>query len=239
MRILYQVCKLVHADLSEYNVLFHNEKPWIIDVSQSVEHDHPRSLDFLRLDIKNVSDFCRRKEVAVLSERKVFEYIIAPEGSVQLGEATANIDRLMAERNDADEEGTAQEEVDAAVFRKQYIPQTLDQVYDAERDADQLREGDGDTLVYKDLLAGKVVQKSNADKNEASDVDSAGDGSAVSDDSSHFSNEEQTPRGKRFQDKDAKKEHKKQVKEEKREKRKEKMPKHIKKKLVNQSARKR
>lgn len=240
MRILYQVCKLVHADLSEYNVLYHGDRSWIIDVSQSVEHDHPRSLDFLRMDVRNLSDFCRRKEVAVLSERKVFEYIIAPIGSVRLDEAKATIERLMAERNDADEEETAQEEVDTEVFRKQYIPQTLDQVYDVERDADQLRGGDGDTLVYKDLLAAKSGQEPKGDEDEdGSDVDSDADGSAGSDDSSPISEGQQTPRGKRFQDKDAKKEHKKQVKEEKREKRKEKMAKHVKKKLISQSARKR
>jgi len=240
MRILYQVCKLVHADLSEYNVLYHNDRSWIIDVSQSVEHDHPRSLDFLRMDIKNVSDFCRRKEIAVLSERKVFEYIMAPEGSVQLDEAKTTIDRLMAERSDEDDDETAEQEVDTAVFRKQYIPQTLDQVYDAERDSKQMEEGDGSTLIYKDLLADKVVQEPKLDINkQGSEVDSDVGSSAASDDSDHFSEGDQTPRGKRFQDKDAKKEHKKQVKEEKREKRKEKMPKHVKKKLISQSARKR
>jgi RIO kinase 1 len=240
MRILYQVCKLVHADLSEYNVLYQNDRCWVIDVSQSVEHDHPRSLDFLRMDIKNVSDFCRRKEVAVLSERKIFEYITIAEGSVQLDEAKTNIDRLMAERDDADDDETAQDEVDTEVFRKQYIPQTLDQVYDAERDAKQMTEGDGGALVYKDLLADKVVQKPRGGRNEeGSDGDSEVDGSAASDDSDRFSEGDQTPRGKRFHDKDAKKEHKKQVKEEKREKRKEKMPKHVKKKLISQSARKR
>lgn len=60
MRRMYQTCKLVHADLSEYNVLYHQKRLFIIDVSQSVEHDHPRSLEFLRMDIKNVSDFFRR-----------------------------------------------------------------------------------------------------------------------------------------------------------------------------------
>jgi RIO kinase 1 len=239
MRILYQVCKLVHADLSEYNVLYQNDRCWVIDVSQSVEHDHPRSLDFLRMDIKNVSDFCRRKEVVVLSERKVFEYITAAEGSVQLDEAKTNIDRLIADMGDADDE-TAQDEVDTEVFRKIYIPQTLDQVYDAERDAKQMTEGDGSALVYKGLLADKVVEKPEVDQNEeGSDGDSEVDGSAASDDSDRFSEGDQTPRGKRFQDKDAKKEHKKQVKEEKREKRREKMPKHVKKKLISQSARKR
>jgi RIO kinase 1 len=239
MRILYQVCRLVHADLSEYNVLYHNDRSWIIDVSQSVEHDHPRSLDFLRMDIKNVSDFCRRKEIVVLPERKVFEYITAPEGSVQLDEAKTTIDRLMAERSDEDDDETAEQEVETAVFRKQYIPQTLDQVYDAERDSKQMEEGDGSTLIYKDLLADKAVQDPEVDNDEqGNEVDSDVGSSAASDDGDHFPEGDQTPRGKRFQDKDAKKEHKKQVKEEKREKRKEKMPKHVKKKLISQSARK-
>ena len=38
MRRMYHVCNLVHGDLSEYNILWHEERPVIIDVSQSVEH---------------------------------------------------------------------------------------------------------------------------------------------------------------------------------------------------------
>ena len=38
MRKMYQICRLVHADLSEYNLLYHSDKLFIIDVSQSVEH---------------------------------------------------------------------------------------------------------------------------------------------------------------------------------------------------------
>ncbi len=52
-----------------------------------------------------------------------------------------------------------------------------------------------------------------------------------------FVDEDKKPRGKRFEDKEVKKEHKKAVKEEKRERRSQKMPKHVKKKLVNQSSR--
>ncbi|KIH57431.1 RIO1 family protein [Ancylostoma duodenale] len=47
MRTLYRACKLVHADLSEYNTLVLDDRLYIIDVSQSVEHDHPHALDFL------------------------------------------------------------------------------------------------------------------------------------------------------------------------------------------------
>ncbi|KRZ98466.1 uncharacterized protein AC631_05770, partial [Debaryomyces fabryi] len=53
MRRMYQECRLVHADLSEYNSIVHNDKLYIIDVSQSVEPEHPMALDFLRMDIKN------------------------------------------------------------------------------------------------------------------------------------------------------------------------------------------
>lgn len=52
---LYNHCKLVHADFSEFNLILKDNKDlYVIDVSQSVEHDHPRSFDFLKSDIKNV-----------------------------------------------------------------------------------------------------------------------------------------------------------------------------------------
>jgi len=54
VRRLFHTCRLVHADLSEYNILYHAEKLFVIDVSQSVEHDHPHAFDFLRKDITNV-----------------------------------------------------------------------------------------------------------------------------------------------------------------------------------------
>ena len=61
MRIMFQKCKLVHADLSEFNILFLSGKLYIIDVSQSVEHEHPHALDFLRKDCMNVTDWFRNK----------------------------------------------------------------------------------------------------------------------------------------------------------------------------------
>lgn len=52
---LYNKCKLVHADLSEFNLLYHKGEIVVIDVSQSVEHDHPHAFEFLRKDATNVT----------------------------------------------------------------------------------------------------------------------------------------------------------------------------------------
>lgn len=41
---LYNEANLVHADLSEYNILWHDGKCWLIDVAQAVEPSHPGAL---------------------------------------------------------------------------------------------------------------------------------------------------------------------------------------------------
>ena len=244
VRKLYHECRLVHADLSEYNILYHNDKPYIIDVSQSVEHDHPRSLDFLRLDIKNINDFFKRKDVAVLSDRSTYEFVVKQGGSTELSALPADVDDLMANR-----EETEETEVDNEVFRKQYIPQTLNEVYDAERDINQIQNEGRDALVYKDLLAADTsagTRTENQDNLSAAyrDEDSeqgvpvdSESADAASGASGSDSDQAQRPRGKRFQDKDEKKAHKQKVKEEKREARKTKMPKFVKKKLVKEKSR--
>jgi RIO kinase 1 len=252
MRVMYQTCRLVHADLSEYNILYHNDKLYIIDVSQSVEHDHPRSLEFLRMDIKNTSDFFRRKDVDILPEQLVFKFITSAEGPTSVTPSNeamvAAIEKLFASREEMPaNEDQAADDVDTAVFRQQYIPQTLEQVYDIERDAEKVRAGEGNDLVYRDLLAG---EKSSGKVTPGGDAGPDSDGSGgVSVSGSESDDEEdgvpddlsttKAPRGKRFEDKDIKREHKQKVKEEKREQRSKKMPKHVKKRMVTATSRRR
>ena len=270
MRKMYQVCRLVHADLSEYNLLYHDGKLHVIDVSQSVEHDHPRSLEFLRMDIKNVSGFFKRKGVETLSERTVFGFITASEGTTEEPGMREMLEKLYETKaQEGGGDANAEREVDDEVFRQQYIPQTLQQVYDIERDAEKLHQGQGDELVYRDLLSDRVAsggavqppstsvsatEAAAAGAEEPSEVEL----STSSDDEDEADHEpefdengdpiptserrgkrhgDDRPRGKRFEDKDAKKAHKQLVKEEKREGRKTKMPKHVKKKIVSQSSR--
>ena len=241
MRILYQTCRLVHADLSEYNILYHEDKLWLIDVSQSVEHDHPRSLEFLRMDIKNITDFFRRKGVDVLPEQAVFSFVTPAQGSVNPAEMSNDLERLYADGDEA----MGERETDTEVFRSQYIPQTLEQVYDVERDVEQVGKGGQNDLVYRELLADKAIvrpvqpQGGTEVPTSQSIIENEDPGSNASEGSTSDSDTfaKRAPRGKRFEDKDAKRDHKKAVKEEKREKREHKMPKHVKKKLINTSSR--
>ncbi|XP_055859023.1 serine/threonine-protein kinase RIO3-like [Episyrphus balteatus] len=76
MHKLYNVAKLVHADLSAYNILWHDYKCWFIDVAQSVELDHPNALKLLLRDCgKIVSFFKQRGLPNVDTKEKLFEHI--------------------------------------------------------------------------------------------------------------------------------------------------------------------
>ncbi|TQS35995.1 hypothetical protein Golomagni_03568 [Golovinomyces magnicellulatus] len=240
MRRMYQTCKLVHADLSEYNILYHENRLYIIDVSQSVEHDHPRTLEFLRMDIKNTTEFFKRKGVDVISEQTMFNFILSSREPVQDPDLTEVLVKLFSNRTSAEcgEKSIAENEVDAEVFRKQYIPQTLEQVYNVELDAEKVGRGEKADLIYQDLLADKASVTSDGEtvsENNASGSLPVSDNSDAEDRASRYF-EKGLPRGKKFEDKEAKREHKQSIKEEKREKRKHKIPKHIKKKLVSSSA---
>jgi len=80
MRRMYQECNLVHGDLSEYNILWYKNRPVIIDVSQSVDHQHPLSTEFLRKDCGNITDFFRKQCLNVLSLYRLYQFITLPSG---------------------------------------------------------------------------------------------------------------------------------------------------------------
>jgi RIO kinase 1 len=70
--LLYNRGKLVHADLSEFNILYDGGEPVIIDMGQSVTLDHPQARRFLERDIANVAHYFRKK-YDVGSPEKIWE----------------------------------------------------------------------------------------------------------------------------------------------------------------------
>ena len=72
---LYQKAKLVHGDLSEFNILYHNQKPVVIDISQGVSIQHPKAEIYLVRDIKNLFNFFKKLGIE-LPDPKEFYYDI-------------------------------------------------------------------------------------------------------------------------------------------------------------------
>ncbi|KAI8063578.1 RIO1 family-domain-containing protein [Gongronella butleri] len=142
VRTMYQVCKLVHADLSEYNLLYHSKTLYIIDVSQSVEHDHPHASEFLRKDLLNVTDYFAKKGVQVMGLMDLFSFVTDMSfgnDEKEVDEALDKIQKRMEEQGAAGARNTLEEQV----FKQSYIPQTLNEVVDVERDTQIIAEGEG------------------------------------------------------------------------------------------------
>ena len=55
--------ELVHADMSEYNLLWWQDRVVVIDVGQAVPLDHPRSEEWFRRDLSNIARFFKRLRV--------------------------------------------------------------------------------------------------------------------------------------------------------------------------------
>ncbi|ORY43755.1 RIO1-domain-containing protein [Rhizoclosmatium globosum] len=233
---MYHKCKLVHADLSEYNILYHNKTLYIIDVSQSVEHDHPHALEFLRKDLQNVVDYFSNA-VDVFTLRELFDYTVttwdivlktvveqglcaagADEDSV-LDAYTAYMHTPKARMNIQEVAASKGE----AVFKQAYIPRTLQEIK-VQRGQVDVNSGVG--------AYGRVTGAGPQDKgpfSEENDEESDEDEDDSDDDDDDEEDEDGSIRLKKDEEKDAKKARKQAAKEEKREKRLTKMPKAVKK----------
>ena len=224
IRKMYHRCKLIHADLSEYNILYHETHLFIIDVSQSVEQDHPNAFDFLRKDLKNVEEFFGRFGVGCLGLRRCFEFVTREsvvegddddEGAVLqkwLAEERKPQENDNLDNPQADPETSAHEDL---VFLQSYIPRTLNEVYDPERDVEALRKDGSKSLIYLKTI-GLVESTGNGDgelhfgrgqegeyaNEEGDDHESEGD---EGDDEDDRVFEDRQPRGHRHEDKEAKK----------------------------------
>lgn len=54
LKLFVNEAKLIHGDLSNFNILNHNEKPVIIDVSQSVVLDNPIAKELFERDVNTI-----------------------------------------------------------------------------------------------------------------------------------------------------------------------------------------
>ena len=270
IRKLFHQCKLVHADLSEYNILYHAGHLFIIDVSQSVEHDHPSAFDFLRSDIKNVEDFFAKMGVRCLGLRRCFEFIVKEKLDTTDALSDEDVFNQWVElaasedpsRGDPIETASGRFAHEDAIFKESYIPRTLGELYDPEREVAALSLNDWQKPIYADTI--ELVRPAKGDPGDDTQLndgenspiplpdddpqDSLSETSSEAEGQDIKSFEDKRPRGHRHEDRELKKvykssiyttsskchsqERKKVTKAEQRERRKLKMPKAEKKKRM-------
>ncbi|XP_068424398.1 serine/threonine-protein kinase RIO1 [Clinocottus analis] len=233
MRKMFQEARLVHADLSEFNMLYHEGDAYIIDVSQSVEHDHPHALEFLRKDCSNVNEFFMKRGVAVMTVRELFDFITDP--SITCHNIDQYLEKAMvisAERTS--EQRSDQDGVDEEVFMKAYIPRTLTEVSHYERDVDLMRTKEEESAFcgHHDNVLYQTLTGLRKDLSGVQTVPALLEGDQSSSSEEEDEDEEEEEVVQKEQSEEAqmdKKEKKKMVKEAQREKRTQKVPKHVKK----------
>jgi len=239
VRDLFWKAKLVHADLSEFNILYNiaSDEMFVIDVSQSVEHDHPCALLFLRKDCTNINAFFRKHNVCVMTVKELFEFVTDPLiKDEDVDRHLENAQKVASTRSE--EELTQKDLIDEEVFKNAYIPQRLDEVIDFERDALKAKQGDTENIYYANVT-GLNEQLSGAKEKHVHFEECGENVGEDEDEDSHSSSEDDEDEDNDKRDKNTiengkskkelRKENKKLVKEENREKRNNKMPKHVKK----------
>ncbi len=75
MSILYQKARLVHADLSEYNIFKTDDGIVLFDFGSAVDIQHPNSKQFLVRDVMNISRFFEKRGIGIIDAASAVEKI--------------------------------------------------------------------------------------------------------------------------------------------------------------------
>lgn len=157
--------------------------------------------------------------------RRAFEFIIGE--CTNEGDEEPWLQRLLTEagesntqENEEDQTQSQAKQSDDKVFMQSYIPRTLNEVYDPERDVDLVNQGTGQSLIYSDVIGvvgaseglkkvriNEPVKSLNKDGRDEKSSESAseGTGSESQEDDQDERYKERQPRGHRSEDKEVKK----------------------------------
>ena len=73
---LYKKAKLVHGDLSEYNIFKTSKQLVVFDFGSAIDIRHPNAENFLKRDINNMNRFFNKRGISVEDSTKLFEAIV-------------------------------------------------------------------------------------------------------------------------------------------------------------------
>lgn len=129
MKTMFKKCKLVHADLSEYNLLYHNSEIYVIDVAQAVEDDHPNALAFLKRDCININNYFHKCGVNILTDKQLFDLVSTLTKKEILEE---DIIEMLQKARDLNKQKVSEDEryfdLQNTAFEMFEFPRTLDSV---------------------------------------------------------------------------------------------------------------
>ena len=79
VKTLYKTANLVHGDLSEYNIMNHNEEPVVFDIAQAVLTEHPMANQFLLRDLENLNRFFNGLGIRTRNLEKLHKWVTEDE----------------------------------------------------------------------------------------------------------------------------------------------------------------
>lgn len=75
LAISWQKANLVHGDFSPYNIMWHGDKPVVIDVGQAVIQSHPKSQEFLVRDVTRLVEWANKSGLEVDLAEAMFDVL--------------------------------------------------------------------------------------------------------------------------------------------------------------------
>jgi RIO kinase 2 len=85
VRKAYLKAGVIHADLSEYNVILKpNMHILIIDWPQHVRKEHPNAQQLLTRDVKNIVEYFKRKHMIKAKLKEALEYVTGESRSISV-----------------------------------------------------------------------------------------------------------------------------------------------------------
>lgn len=75
LAISWQKANLVHGDFSPYNIMWHGDKPVVIDVGQAVIQSHPKSQEFLIRDVTRLVEWANKSGLEVDLAEAMFDVL--------------------------------------------------------------------------------------------------------------------------------------------------------------------
>jgi RIO kinase 1 len=76
VRQLYQKARLIHGDLSEYNIMLTDSTPVLFDFAQAVPPEHPMAPMFLERDLVRLNEYFTKIGVSVPSLDRLTSWVI-------------------------------------------------------------------------------------------------------------------------------------------------------------------